>query len=243
MGFRRDLNLYASLFGEVIPFIWDSWEDSWGDWIKYFESARLKLVFVTSKSSADHFGATVPGTKFEYVPDATLIRDYKSDLRLFERSIDILELGRKYDSWHDLVTPFIRMNELTHLYEPVQGEIIFKNFHDMANALSNTKIFVCFPLSVTNPKKSGRVETVTQRYFEGMASGCILLGTAPQELIELFGYNPVIEIDWNSPSTQLFDILNSVSQYQDKVDQNFQKVLTTGDWSHRVNQIVSIMSK
>ena len=58
--------------------------------------------------------------------------------------------------------------------------------------MSKIKIVVSFPQNITNPKKAGDIETLTQRYWESMLSRNIIVGQAPEELIELIGYNPVI---------------------------------------------------
>ena len=49
--------------------------------------------------------------------------------------------------------------------------------------------------SSPKPELAGDIETLTQRYWECMLSRIVMLGHAPQELIDLIGYNPVIEID------------------------------------------------
>ena len=57
------------------------------------------------------------------------------------------------------------------------------------------RISICFPRSMTHTAAIGGLETVTHRYFlSSLASGC-LVGHCPEELRDLFGYNPVIEVE------------------------------------------------
>ena len=67
-----------------------------------------------------------------------------------------------------------------------------------------------FPCSLTHPERSGPVETVTHRYFESMASKCLIIGHAPRELIDLFGYNPAIEMQANHEFKQLQALLDKI---------------------------------
>ena len=47
---------------------------------------------------------------------------------------------------------------------------------------------------MTQPEVAGDIETLTQRYWECMFSRMVMVGHAPQELIDFIGYNPVIEL-------------------------------------------------
>ena len=47
-----------------------------------------------------------------------------------------------------------------------------------------------------------------------------MIGHAPQELINLIGYNPVIEIDKDNPHHQLEDVIAHISDYQELVNRN-----------------------
>ena len=78
--------------------------------------------------------------------------------------------------------------------------VLFSSRHpdelkDLVAGLANSRVSICFPQSITNPERCGKVETVTLRYFESMASKCLIVGKCPLELRDLFGYNPVIEVD------------------------------------------------
>ena len=71
-----------------------------------------------------------------------------------------------------------------------------------------------------------------------MASKCIIVGHAPQELIDLFGYNPVIEAEGGSEIAQIESILSNPDSYQGLVESNYERLLAVGTWEHRVRQIM-----
>jgi hypothetical protein len=125
------------------------------------------------------------------------------------------------------------------LYELAPGHVIFHTRADMIRGLQDSVISVCFPSSMTHPQRSGDVETLTQRYLESICAGTVVFGSAPAELVELFGYDPVIEARPGSELTQLQHILSVPSEYQGMVERNFQRLLEVGTWSRRADDILT----
>jgi hypothetical protein len=77
-----------------------------------------------------------------------------------------------------------------------------------------------------------------------MSSKCLVVGHCPQELQDIFGYNPVIERDSIDSSGQLLNILADIEQgkYQDLVDKNYQQVFTVGSWDARVQDMLAVLA-
>ncbi|HEX3830089.1 MAG TPA: hypothetical protein VHV82_22720 [Sporichthyaceae bacterium] len=233
MGARFDLLYGAAMSGTPIPFAWDVWEPNWAHWVRRLLPLRLPLVVVTSAMSADYLRSRL-GTTVECLPEATTLSHYQRGGSLGERGVDILELGRRYSVWHDAVVAETSRRGLVHLYQQGPDQLIFPSQSDMVAGLSRAKISVCFPSSITHPERSGRVATMTHRYLESMASRCLMVGTAPVELVELMGYNPVVEADLSRPWDQIAEILATIESYQPQVDEAYDRLRTVGDWSVRV---------
>jgi hypothetical protein len=66
------------------------------------------------------------------------------------------------------------------------------------------------------------------------------VGKAPKELLTLFGYNPVIEIDMNNPVRQLQSIFENFSNYIPLIENNFNTAINQHTWRHRWAKIKSI---
>ena len=94
---------------------------------------------------------------------------------------------------------------------------------------------------MTHPDYARGVETLTLRYFECMASRSLVVGHCPQELADLYGYNPIIEADLNRPGEQLREILGSIQDYQSLVDRNYQTTIERGTWHQRVREIIAAL--
>jgi hypothetical protein len=56
-------------------------------------------------------------------------------------------------------------------------------------------------------------------------------------MIELFGYNPVVEIDPDAPVEQLNTILNHYMDYIPLIEKNYETVSKYHTWENRWEQI------
>lgn len=72
-----------------------------------------------------------------------------------------------------------------------------------------------------------------------MAAKCLLVGVCPPELADLFGYNPVVEIEKGREAEQLLSILRDPGAYQTLVDRNYDVLLLRGTWKSRIPDIVN----
>ena len=175
-----------------------------------------------------------------WLPEATDPRVYASSKPLAERGTDVLELGRRHETFHAQVVHPLAAAGLAHRYEIVKGQVVFPSLDALVAGLGDTKLSIVFPSSMTHPGRSGHVETVTHKYFESMASRCILVGHCPAELHDLFGYNPVIEVDWSDPAGHVRAILENLDAHVDLVERNFSRLLDVGTWDTRVQTLVAI---
>jgi hypothetical protein len=177
-----------------------------------------------------------------WMPEAIDLREYSQGLPLQQRTIDVLELGRRYDRYHNAVQSHCLEAGHDHRFERKKGEIIFPTQAELVAGLASAKISVCFPSAMTHPERSGDVETVTHRYFESIASRCLVVGHCPDELSKLFGYNPVVEADLSLPWPQLDNILTQIASYSELVDQNLHRLREVGTWDVRVADMLTALN-
>lgn len=208
-----------------------------------FRSFRINLAFFSIREAADHFHSlNLPHFSAYWIPEAVDGQAFRSvDHR--EKSIDILQYGRTWTWWHDQVVDFCRTRRIAYGYPttpPPDTKKFFKDRHALTEALARAKIVICAPRNVTHPE-TGDLSTVTTRYFEGMVSKCLLLGHAPRDLIRLFGYNPVIEIDRQRPREQLAHLLDHYEEYLPLIERNHAEALARHQWKHRIAEMAQIM--
>ena len=109
--------------------------------------------------------------------------------------------------------------------------------------MGDTKVTICLPRSMTHPDLAGGVETLTQRYWEAMLSRIVIVGHCPQELMDIVGYNPCIEIDAANPVKQIKEIVNNISDYQSLVDHNRETALRYAPWELRMKEVKEWLEK
>lgn len=242
MGFSESRTFPFSYSNEIVPYCFDCWPSSYERWSSFFRRHRVRLAFFSARQSAIYFAEQVPLMKSIWLPEAADPDEYDPSRQWSERDIDILELGRRDEKFHSAIAGNMALRGRRHLFEHIKGEVVFPSRADFIDGLGRTKISVCFPCSQTHPERSGAVETVTHRYFESMASKCLILGRAPRELIDLFGYNPVIEIEAGNESGQIDYILSNPSSFQGIIDRNYVQLLDRGTWVSRVASLMDAVN-
>jgi hypothetical protein len=230
-----------SLTKECVLFCWDVWAPDADAWARLLRRHRVGFAFMTARAAARQWRAQVPGLQTAWIAEAF---DPPREFRgtpLERRRIHVLELGRRHAGYHAAVTPALVRADHVHLYEHVSGQVVFPTRDELAQGLLDTVVSVCFPSSITHPQRSGDVETLTRRYLESMAAGCIVLGSAPAELVDLYGYDPVVPVDWHDPTGQLLDILRHPGRHASLVARNYRRFLEVGTWSARIPQVLSTL--
>jgi hypothetical protein len=229
-----------NFFYETIPVFWDTWLKYHPLLISSLKRNKVKYAFFTQREVAERIQKIIPEIKTFWVPEGIEVRLYKKGEKLKERKIDILQYGRKFEKYHRVILNTVTPSH-KYLFSNNDLDKVFNSFSDLTTGLSNSKISICFPRSFTHPEITGSIETLTQRYWESILSGCLIIGKGPQELIDLMGYNPVVDVDWNNPEKQLRNILENIDEYQNFVDKNYEKALEICSWENRVSQVINIL--
>lgn len=221
-----------SLFYEVIPVIWDCWPAKVEIVAEFFRKNKTQTAIFTSSQTADIFRNMFPQMNILHITEGVNINVYKKGKILKERGIDILEIGRKQICFFKQSLP----PNINHL-KTGNFARVFKSDEEFREALANTKITMSVPRCDVDKELAGNIETLTQRYWECMLSRVIMIGRAPKELIDLIGYNPVIDWDGNDATSIALHILNNLDDYQELVDKNRETAIKMADWSIRMEYI------
>ena len=228
-------------FAETIVYAFDCWPALYGRWERFFRRHRMRVAFFSARDSAAHFAKALPHMESVWLPEAVEASAYDGGKPLERRSIDVLELGRRWDAYHDkIVAPLARAGRV-HKFQPPTAALLFPTPAELVAGFADAKVSVCFPSSMTHPQRSGRVETVTHRYFESMASRCIIVGHCPAELETLFGYNPVVEADLDDAPGQIEAILGAPEAYAALVERNHARLMEVGTWDARVATLLAAL--
>lgn len=216
------------MFYEVIPFFWDCWPENFNRVFNWLARHNIRTVIFTSAQFAEMVRERFPQMNVLAVTEGIDVSTYKKGKKLCERKIDFLEYGREIDN----IVKY-DASGINYVRGKKNGKIVFTQ-EQLIDSLADSRIVAAFPKSWTNPEEAGGIETLTQRYWECMLSRCIMVGHAPKELIDLLGYNPVIEIDKIHPNEQIHNILSDINSYQELVDKNRDMAIKFGDWKHSI---------
>ena len=222
-----------SLFYEIIPVIWDCWPCYFEKTSRWLKRHRVKTAIFTSSQTAERMKACLPDMKILYIPEGVDTSLYSEGKPLKDRKIDVLEFGRTNENVFkcELPAPF------SHVRIGKNQKSMFSD-EQLYQAKKKKKITIALPRSITQPEVAENIETLTQRYWEGMLSRMVMVGHAPQELVDLIGYNPVIEYDKEHVKEQILDLLTHIEDYQALVNKNRETALRIGSWDFRMKQVM-----
>lgn len=224
------------VFYEVIPVIWDCWPMQIDSVSGFFRKHQVRTAIFTSSQTADAFRNMFPQMNVLTITEGIDISLYAKGNNLRDRKIDILEVGRKDGN-------FFKTNLPEYIYHVNTGNFdrVFKTDEEFRAALADTKVTVAVPRCDVDKRVAGDIETLTQRYWECMLSRILIVGRAPKELIDLIGYNPVIDWDGYDATPQVTDILENINEYQELVDKNYETAINMASWDIRILQIMDYL--
>lgn len=233
--------------GDIIPMLWDCWPDTWDRLEHDLRLMRCRLCFMTASDAAKEMARRLPQIRFVHIPEGIAVEDYTEGEALSKRSIDVFELGDKHNYFHKKLIDS-RLSEryrlVYHIPMKRKGlQLVFEQWGTFTQKIADTKITVSFPRCMRDPRGIGCVDTLTMRYWEGMLSRCIILGHCPQELIDMIGYNPVVEADFVDPCQQIEHILQHLLDYQPLVDKNRATACRHAPWKRRIPIIFEEIEK
>lgn len=229
---------------EIIPFVWDCWPFLYERMYIFIDKYHVQTMIFTSKETANHFKEKYPNKNIMYCPEGIDSSSYLPGEKLDKRTLDLLEFGRPLFKYVKMDTS--QYEEMCSSIKYLKTSAFKKRLSDeeLHQKLSDTKITICYPHNITEPDWCGGVETLTQRYWECMLSRTIIVGHAPQELIDLIGYNPCIEVEFNGNkiADKTMQILKQLNCYQSLVDKNYETARNVADWTYRMKDVRRFLS-
>lgn len=217
---------------EIIPMIWDCWPCYYDKMERWLKRHNVRTAIFTSSQEMAEMQRRVPNLNALFCPEAVDTSLFDGGKPLCERNIDLLEFGRSNKKMFPQKSLPSGINHVC----TKQGDVFIYDNERLRQAMGDAKITICLPKTLTHPEIAEGIETLTQRYWEAMLSRMVIVGHAPQELIDLIGYNPVIELE-TDPEEQILGILSHIDDFQNIVIKNRQTALEFGDWGIRMRKM------
>jgi len=207
-----------------------------------FRSFKIDIAFISIRKAVEYFNSLqIPFFRAYWMPEAITLNSYQQ-LDYPEKDIDFLQYGRRWEWIHERLLAFCASKGLRyeHPLNCSTDKSQFSTRGELLAALARSKIAICVPKTVTHSDIYD-LPTVTTRYFECMASKCLILGHAPEDLIDLFGYNPVVEADYSDPMGQLEYLRHHYKEYLSLIEKNYCITQEKHQWRNRIVDMLKII--
>lgn len=187
------------------------------------------------------------GRKCIYMPpavDAILFSPYPDAPA---RVVDVYSIGRRSNVTHQKLLDMAREGGLFYLYDTIGGsQAINPGEHRalFANVAKRSRYFLVNPGKIDEPNETGRQIEFGYRYFDGAASGAIMLGEIPDNEVfpKLFDWpDAVIRLPYDSSDidTLIKDLDNDPAR-QDRIRRTgVAQALMRHDWAYRWEAILN----
>ncbi len=247
LALRGEADYFAVLmgmgyFGKCLPhflrarrryiYLFDAWKHHHDLIEKAVRVCRLDGVFLSSSQAVKDFQKRKLTVSCQWIPEGIDVHQYSFN-PYCEKDIDVLQFGRLWDWYHQEIKDALIQSKKKYVFHLGGGRFVFKTRQDFIQGLARSKISICIPSNIGRPNFEDNYSTMTNRYLQSMAAKCLIVGFMPDEMKELFAYNPIIEIDRSDPSGQLLEILANFQKYEPLVEKNYEVVCREHTWAKR----------
>ena len=165
-----------------------------------------------------------------------------------ERWIDVLSIGRRSEVTHRKLIRMAEDNRIMYVYDSTNGaEARSLAEHRLlcANLCKRSRYFIVNPGKIDQPEAIGGEVIIGSRYFEGAASGCILIGEIPEDdgFRKFFPWpDAVVQLPYNSENIdKVMEEMDLQPNWQNKIRKNnLVGSLLSHDWVYRWETVLGI---
>lgn len=163
-----------------------------------------------------------------------------------KRVVDVYSIGRRSGITHRRLLRMVAENGLFYLHDSIAGDhAINQTEHRalFANVAKRSRYFIVNPGLIDRPEKRGNQIEIGNRYFEGAASGAVMVGERPnnEEFERLFDWpDALIHLPYDSGDIHtIIDELDRQPDRQDRIRRtNVTQALMRHDWVYRWEAIL-----
>jgi hypothetical protein len=206
---------------------------------------KFDLIFLYYSQSVKPLSERID-TRCVFLPPGVDTLLFSPHLKLPKRSIDVYSIGRRSDVTHRALLRMVADNGLFYVHDSIAGDkAIDASQHRtlFANTAKRSRYFIVNPGLVNRPEKTSNQTEIGNRYFEGAASGTIMVGERPRtEAFEtLFDWpDAVLHLDYDS--SEIDRIINELDRQPERQETirrtNVAQSLLRHDWAYRWEAIL-----
>jgi len=159
-------------------------------------------------------------------------------------------MGRRIESAHEALLAHARRRDLFYIYDTIPGLNItprdyVQHRELVANFGKRARFFIAYPAKVDTAEETRGASEVGARFFEGAATGAVLLGQAPtvQAFQDDFHWQDAI-VDLGSTAESVDAFLSTVQRDADRYAaagrRNAIEALRRFDWAYRWKELLRL---
>jgi hypothetical protein len=165
----------------------------------------------------------------------------------FERVIDVYSIGRRSQITHQKLLEWARETRQFYLHDTIRGsQTINSKEHRaaLANIIKRSRYFIVNPGKIDDPSQRGQQIEIGNRYFEGAASGAIMIGERPanEAFKSLFDWpDAVTQVPYNSSDIdKVINDLDGDPERQERIRRTgVVQALMRHDWVYRWEAVLN----
>jgi hypothetical protein len=163
-----------------------------------------------------------------------------------KRVVDVYSMGRRSAITHKKLLEMVRETGLFYLHDSLAGDQAINSKEHralLANVAKRSRYFIVNPGKIDEPAKRGNQIEISNRYFEGAASGAIMVGEQPksEEFERLFDWpDAVMRLAYDSCDIDiLINDLDKDPERQDRIRRtSVVQSLMRHDWVYRWESVL-----
>jgi Glycosyl transferases group 1 len=202
--------------------------------------AKFDVVMLYYSQTAKPLGEQT-GTRCVFMPPGVDAISFCPHPNPPNRVIDVCSIGRRSEITHQRLLTMAQESGLFYLHDSIAGDQAINSKQHralLANVSKRSRYFIVNPGLIDQPEKRGDQIEIGNRYFEGAASGAIMVGERPknEEFERLFDWpDAVTQLPYNSPDIdRVIKDLDRDPERQDRIRRTgVAQALMRHDWVYR----------
>jgi len=214
--------------------------------LRFLENFDVVLMYYSQ--SVDALSERI-GRKCVFMPpgiDSVLFCPYPEAPK---RVVDVCSIGRRSAITHHRLLNMVAENGLFYLHDSIAGSDAIDSAEHralLASVAKRSRYFIVNPGLIDRPEKRGNQIELGNRYFEGAASGTIMVGERPnnREFDRLFDWpDALIHLPYDSADIdKIVNELDSQPDRQARIRRtNVVQSLMRHDWVYRWEAVLQIV--
>jgi hypothetical protein len=217
------------------------------NYLKYFEN--FDYVFLGHSQIVDFVSKTI-NRPCQYLPPAIDTLKFKPNSIDSHRCIDLCNMGRRSTVTHQALLNLAEKEKFFYHYDSTGNSNLrllgsHQNHRTLnANILKNSRYFITNHAKVNLPQQIAKQTEIGYRFFEGAASGSVMLGCPPNSnaFRQYFDWqDSVIPIPFDEPN--IAKVIADLDAQPERLEQircdNLVNSLLRHDWVYRWQEILA----